>query len=50
LQLYRRSRNQRVLQEAETLAARCGAILGVGEEEDEWDGMDALLTIQSTFG
>jgi hypothetical protein len=37
-----------VLQEAETLAARCGAILGVGEEEDEWDGMDALLTIQST--
>lgn len=53
LQLYRRTRNQRVLQEAEQLASKCAAVLGVGEEDPDLlllDGMDAFFGIKGEGG
>ena len=50
LRLYRRTRNRWALREAEALAHKCAAVLGVGAAEEEdpdgylLDGLDALLS------
>jgi len=50
--LYRRSRNQRVLEEAKALTLKCTGVLGMPEEEEDSDlyfmlgGIDALLAAQ----
>jgi len=52
LTLYRKTRNRRVLQEAEALSLKCASVLGMPEEEEDpdfffmLDGIDALLSSQ----
>ena len=56
LNLYRKTRNQRVLQEAEALSLKCASVLGMPEEEEDpdflfmLDGIDALLSSQKAAG